>query len=136
MGPIDVAVKKAARMIEIGRGTFINVNVRFGGRAGVRIGSYCQIAANVSIDTAGHELAFEPGKTRDNIQKPIEIGDHVWIGTGAIILAGITIGRGSVVAAGAVVTKDVPPMVVVGGVPAKQISAVQEKTSLNTPEVA
>ncbi|WP_165251625.1 DapH/DapD/GlmU-related protein [Adlercreutzia sp. ZJ304] len=58
---------------------------------------------------------------------PIHIEDDVWIGSGAIVLPGVRIGRGSVVAAGAVVTKDVPSMTVVGGIPAKPIKRIATK---------
>jgi len=53
----------------------------------------------------------------------------VWIGSGAIILGGVTVGRGAIVAAGAVVTRDVPPLTVVGGIPARMLRTVNEKTT-------
>ena len=71
-------------------------------------------------------MDFAPGHARVTVQKPIVVGDHVWIGMNAIILPGVTIGRGAVIAAGAVVSKDVPPMTVVGGVPAKPLRQVTE----------
>ena len=88
--------------------------------------SFAQIAANVCFETASHEVDFAPGHARVTVQKPIVVGDHVWIGMNAIILPGVTIGRGAVIAAGAVVSKDVPPMTVVGGVPAKPLRQVTE----------
>ena len=66
---------------------------------------------------------------RKNHYAPIKIGTHVWIGSNATILSGVSIGEWSVVAAGAVVTKDVPPMTVVGGVPARIIKRITEKAT-------
>lgn len=84
----------------------------------ITIGRGCAIAREVVIrDTDAHRLA-DPGH---EISAEIRIGDHVWIGTRAIILKGVTIGDGAVVAAGAVVTKDVPPRTIVAGVPARVI---------------
>ena len=84
----------------------------------ITIGRGCAIAREVVIrDTDAHGLA-DPGH---EISAEIRIGDHVWIGTRALILKGVTIGDGAVIAAGAVVTKDVPPRSIVAGVPARVI---------------
>ena len=74
--------------------------------------------------------ALEPEKKRKNSFAPVKLGNHVWIGSNATILAGVTIGDWAVVAAGAVVTKDVPPLTVVGGVPAKVIKHVPEQQTV------
>ena len=71
------------------------------------------------IDGNGHELIIG-GKPRPRT-RPLTIGDHVWIGTGAMVLGGVTIGDGAVVAAGSVVTKDVPGKVIVAGNPARVV---------------
>lgn len=126
MAPLTVLPQLAAGTISIGRKSYLGARCRFGGRAGVSIGEFAQIAPDVSFDTATHTLDFEAGKARPTIQHPITVEDHVWIGTGARILGGVTIGRGAVVAAGAIVTKNVAPLTVVGGVPAKPISTVKE----------
>ena len=98
----------------IGRGTEIEVSNR------ITIGNNGLIAPNVYI--TDHNHGIEPG-TPMNAQQckasPVEIGNDVWIGTGCTILPGIKIGDGAVVAAGAVVTKDIPSNAIVGGVPAK-----------------
>jgi acetyltransferase-like isoleucine patch superfamily enzyme len=84
----------------------------------VSIGGRCAIARDVIIrDYDAHEIV----STDHEIAKDVCIGEHVWIGTRAIILKGVTIGDGAVVAAGAVVTKDVPPRCIAAGVPAKAI---------------
>jgi acetyltransferase-like isoleucine patch superfamily enzyme len=79
----------------------------------------------VVLATINHDLIPENG--RKNHYAPIKLGKNVWIGSNATILSGVTIGDWAVVAAGAVVTKDVPPYTIVGGVPAKIIKRVNEK---------
>lgn len=84
----------------------------------ITIGKNCCIGEDVKLLTGSHDLE---SATFDLVTKPIVIRDKVWIATGAIVLPGVTIGEGAVVAAGAVVTKDVEPWTVVGGNPAKFI---------------
>jgi len=83
------------------------------------------IAANCQIfDGNGHDISFPDVENRINSKgasKPIVIEDSVWVGANSIILPGVTIGRGSVISANSVVIKDIPPMVVAGGNPAKII---------------
>lgn len=126
VGPVTILPHKAVRRIRIGAKSYLGTNVRFGGNADVQIGAFAQIAPDVSFNTGTHTLEFTPGAVRPGLHAPIVLEDHVWIGTGAIILPGVTIGRGSVVAAGAVVTRDVPPMTVVGGVPARVLRQISE----------
>lgn len=92
--------------------------------AEIRIGNNCLIGPDVGIYTAGHRVEPE-GRTLDVYGIPIIIGDDVWIGGHSTILPGVTIGKNAVVAAGAVVTKDVPDNVVVGGNPAKVIKKIE-----------
>jgi acetyltransferase-like isoleucine patch superfamily enzyme len=123
-GPMIVRPIGGAQNISIGAGTFINSYARFGvPREQVTIGRNVQVGPYVCFETVSHGLVYEPGKGRGDIIQPIVIEDEVWIGAGAIITGGVTIGRGAVVAAGAVVSRDVAPMTVVGGVPAKFIKA-------------
>ncbi|WP_373475790.1 DapH/DapD/GlmU-related protein [Sphingorhabdus sp.] len=125
-GPFTIRPIGGAKNISIGRGTFINSNARFGvPSAPVSIGRNVQVGPNVSFETVSHGLVYVPGKGRGDTILPIMIEDEVWIGAGAIITGGVTIGKGAVVAAGAVVTKDVAPLTVVGGVPAKLIKSVE-----------
>lgn len=77
------------------------------------------------LATLNHGL--EPEHRYDVYPKPIHIGKGVWIGAEAVILGGVTVGDWAVVAAGAVVTKDVPPYTVVGGIPAKKIKTIAQK---------
>ena len=93
----------------------------------IEIGNNCLIAANCQIlDGNGHDLSFADVDNRINTTgsaSPIKIDDSVWIGANSIILPGVKIGRGSVISANSVVVKNVPPMVVAGGNPAKIIKS-------------
>ena len=89
----------------------------------VRIGDNCMLGPNVGIYTAGHSI--EPlDRNKSGYTIPIKIGNDVWVGGNCVILAGVTIGDNSVVAAGSIVTKDVPKNTVVAGNPAKIIKEI------------
>lgn len=96
----------------------------------IKIGDNCLIAGNTQImDGSGHSLSFSNPSDRINTHgdvKPVEIEDDVWIGANCIILPGVRIGRGSVIAAGSVVTKDIPSMVLAGGNPCVVIKSAAE----------
>ncbi len=110
--------------ITIGRDVFINSGCHFQDQGGIAIGDGSLIGHNVVLATINHDLS--PLNNRENHYAPIVIEEHVWIGSNATILPGVTIGRWAVVAAGAVVTKDVEEYTVVGGVPAKEIRKVKK----------
>ncbi|MEY8439728.1 acyltransferase [Anaerotruncus colihominis] len=112
--------------ITIGRDVFINSGCHFQDQGGIEIGDGALIGHNVVLATINHDL--DPAMNRKNHYAPIKIGAHVWIGSNATVLSGVSIGEWSVVAAGAVVTKDVPPMTVVGGVPARIIRKITPKS--------
>ena len=120
------------RNIHIGKNVFINAGCKFQDQGGIFIGDNVLIGHNVVLATINHDL--NP-YDRHNIYQPIHIGDRAWIGSNAVITQGVTIGEGAVVAAGAVVTKDVPPLTVVGGVPAKVLkkSISDERASVWMP---
>ncbi|ODA83181.1 hypothetical protein RJ55_01692 [Drechmeria coniospora] len=107
--------------VSIGDRTYVNREVQICDDAPVSIGSDVYIGPGVCITTATHSVDWQARK-RDHgtsMARPIRIGDNCWVGARATILPGVTIGRRSVVAAGAVVARDVEPEVVVGGVPAR-----------------
>ena len=109
--------------IHLGKNVFINSGCRFQDQGGIYIGDNVLIGHNVVLATLNHE---EDPKKRGNLcPAPIKIADGVWIGSNATILPGVTIGEGAIIAAGAVVTKDVEEMSIVGGVPAKFIRKIK-----------
>lgn len=108
--------------IRLGSYVGIGENVILRGGEGITIGNRVNIAAGAAIVSVGHPLI--PPRWAAHVGAPIVIGNEVWIGVNAVVLPGVTIGEGAVVAAGAVVTKDVPPWSVVAGVPARVIKQI------------
>lgn len=111
--------------IKLGKNVFINSGCCFQDHAGIEIGDGTLIGHQVVIATLNH--AQDPLRRADMFPKPVKIGKNVWIGAHATILPGVTIGDNAIIAAGAVVTKDVENNVVVGGVPAKKIKDIEVK---------
>jgi maltose O-acetyltransferase len=107
------------KYITIGAGTFINYGLVALDVVAITIGSNVKIGTNVQLLTPTHPVEPQLRLQRLEAAKPIVIGDNVWIGSGAMVLAGVTIGENSVIGAGSVVTKDVPPNVVAVGNPAR-----------------
>lgn len=109
--------------LRIGSGVFFNRSCMLVALESVEIGENCLFGEMVSIHdenhVSGHDL--EPIARRGLHTAPVVIGNSVWVGAKATILAGVTIGDNSVIGAGAVVTRDVPPGVVAGGIPARVI---------------
>ena len=111
--------------IRVGHRVFINQNCTLYDLAEISIGDDVMIGPNVSIISEGHPVA--PSQRRASVVgKPIVIERNVWIAAGATIIGGVTVGENSVVAAGSVVTKDVPPNTLVGGNPARVIRSIGE----------
>ncbi|MFR9805650.1 acyltransferase [Pseudonocardia sp. RS010] len=104
--------------ISIGSNTIIGNDCFFDGRRGVTIGDNVNISGHVQIFTLEHDPQDRSFATTGG---PVSIGSRAYIATRSIILPGVAIGEGSVVAAGAVVTKDVPAFTIVGGIPARKI---------------
>lgn len=111
--------------ISIGKNVFINSGCHFQDQGGIEIGDGCLIGHNVVLATINHDLY--PENNRINHYAPIKLGKSVWVGSNSTILPGVTVGDWAVVAAGAVVTRDVPPLTIVGGVPAKVIRVIDPK---------
>jgi maltose O-acetyltransferase len=116
----------APHNVTIGENTWIGHNSFIMAGAEVIIGDWCQIANNTIITTTNHLINgyYYFGNVET---KKVTIGNNVWIGSNAIILPGVSIGDNSIIAAGAVVTKDVPSNKVYGGVPAKQMRELNYK---------
>ena len=111
--------------ITIGKDVFINSGCHFQDQGGIEIGNGCLIGHNVVLATINHDLY--PENNRVNHYAPIKLGKSVWVGSNSTILPGVTVGDWAVIAAGAVVTHDVPPLTIVGGVPAKVIRDIDPK---------
>jgi acetyltransferase-like isoleucine patch superfamily enzyme len=112
--------------IRIGCNVFINQNCTFYDLGGLDIADDVMIGPNVSLITAGHPL--EPSRRRAaTIGKPIVIERNVWIAAGATVIGGVTVGENSVVAAGSVVTRNVPSNTLVGGNPARVIRSIVDR---------
>lgn len=109
--------------INVGKNVFINSGCRFQDQGGITIGDGVLIGHNVVLATLNHDI--DPRKRSTLHPAPILIGNDVWIGANATVVPGVTIGGGAIIAAGAVVTKDVPPNVIVGGVPAKIFKKIE-----------
>lgn len=110
----------APQRFVIGEGSHVNQGCFIDARGGVRIGNGVSVSHYVKIVTGTHDIM---SRRFDGAFRPVKIGDHVWIGIGATILPGVTIGDGAVVAAGSVVVHDVDRYCVVGGVPARKIKS-------------
>lgn len=116
--------------VEIGDYTYINSGFLY---PGVRVGKYCSMGHNICIGPGEHyinRISSYPILTRvlkENFEqefptvKPTVLGNDVWVGHGSVIMQGVKVGDGAVIAAGAVVTKDVPDYTVVAGIPAREI---------------
>lgn len=105
--------------IRLGRNVFINACCHFQDHGGITLGDGCQIGHNVVFATLNHGMT--PAERHTTCPAPIVLGRNVWVGANATILQGVTIGDNAVVAAGAVVHRDVAANTVVGGVPARVI---------------
>lgn len=111
------------RNINFGKNVFINSSCTFMDRGGINIGDDVYIAPKVCLTTINHDI--NPFNRATTFCKPINIGNRVWIGINATICPGVSIGDNSIIAAGAVVTKNVPSNVIVGGNPARVIREIE-----------
>lgn len=109
--------------IHIGKNVFINSGCKMQDQGGIYIGDDVLIGHNACLLTLNHDL--DPEKRADMLPQPVRIKDKAWLGSNVTVLPGVTIGEGAVVAAGAVVTKDVEANSIVGGVPAKLIRKIR-----------
>ena len=111
--------------ISIGKHTYINFNVTILDVGPVLIGNNVLIAPNAQLYTATHDMPFMARRSWQVYGKAITIGDDVWVGGGAIICPGVTVGARSIIGAGAVVTRDVPEDVLVVGNPARIVRSLK-----------
>jgi acetyltransferase-like isoleucine patch superfamily enzyme len=126
-GPIKIG---SPGNVSLGRNVGINPGFFALGAGGITIGDHVHFGQNVRILTQNHNYD-EPEclpYDKKRISKPVRIGDCVWIGDSVCIVPGVTIGEGAIIAMGSVVTKDVPPLAIVGGAPARVIKSRNEET--------
>ncbi|MCE2595997.1 sugar O-acetyltransferase [Motilimonas cestriensis] len=122
------------KTISIGDRCFINMGVTMLDNAPITIGNNVLIGPSSQLYTASHPLDFKKRRQWECCNLPIVVEDDVWIGGNVVICQGVTIGARSVVAAGAVVTKDVAPDTLVAGVPAKMIKHIESEHDNNIGE--
>ena len=122
--------------ISIGDGTFINVDAVMLDVMPITIGARCQIGTRVQLLTAGHPVDPEPRRRGWEYGQSITIADNVWLGGGAIVCPGVSIGEDTVVGAGAVVSRDLPAGVVAAGVPARVLREIDERDRIEVPRLS
>ncbi|MDT0403373.1 sugar O-acetyltransferase [Streptomyces edwardsiae] len=116
--------------VHIGDDFFGNVNLTFVDDVDIRIGDGVMIAPSVTLTTTGHPV--HPSRRTDfgRFSEPVVIEDKVWIGSNAVVLPGVRIGYGSVIGAGSVVSRDIPPMTVAVGTPCRVVRAITDQDLL------
>lgn len=125
-----ISANWGCKHVHLGNGVYINSNVTFVDDEHIYIGDSCLIAPNVVFSTAGHPILPILREHHYVYNLPIHIGRNVWIGSGAQIMPGITIGDNTVIGAGSVVTSDIPSNVVAYGVPCRTVREIGEKDRL------
>ena len=121
--------------ISIGERTFINVDAVMLDVMPITIGDACQIGTRVQLLTASHPVDPGPRRIGWESGQPITIADNVWLGGGAIVCPGVSIGEDTVVGAGAVVSRDLPAGVVAAGVPARVLREIGEGDRIEVPRL-
>lgn len=112
------------RHIKIGKFVYISGGATFTDLGGIELADHVLVGPNATIISVNHPL--DPKKRRSLELKPVRVEDNAWLGANSTILPGVTVGKNAVVAAGAVVTKNVPANTVVAGVPAKVIKKITD----------
>lgn len=117
----------AGKHIHMGHHVYANFNLTVVDDGDVYIGDYTMIGPNVTLATASHPILPQLREKAIQYNIPVRIGKNVWIGAGAVILPGVTVGDNSVIGAGSVVTKDIPPNVVAAGNPCRVLREIGER---------
>ncbi len=125
MQPITTLAR--GKTVHIGAGTYINSGLTLIDDYEIHIGEECLLATNVTICTTGHPVHPELRPNGEMYSFPVKIGNGVWIGAGAVILPGVTIGDHAVIGAGSVVTKDIPANVVAVGNPCRVMREITDR---------
>ena len=131
-GPLRVTGTGPLRELSIGPGCHVSGPLHVDLTAPVRIGARVYIGYDVMLITADHELGDAARRCGPRVYRPIDVEDGVWLSSRVVVLPGMRIGSGSIVAAGAVVTRDVPSNVLVGGVPARVLRDLEDGEASQT----
>jgi maltose O-acetyltransferase len=126
MGPLYITGPGALGLLSIGEGTFISGWLHVDLGASVRIGNRVHFGQGVTLLTMDHEIGPAEERCGRLVAAPIRIDDGAWIASHVTILPGVSVGRGAIVAAGALVTADVAPDTMVGGVPARLVRSLDD----------
>lgn len=114
------------RHVHFGRGVYANFNLTMVDDTDIYVGDFTMFGPNVTVATAGHPILPELREQAYQYNIPVHIGKNCWLGAGVIILPGVTVGDNSVIGAGSVVTKDIPPNVIAVGNPARVLREINE----------
>lgn len=112
--------------VHFGKNIYANFNLTLVDDTHIYVGDYTMFGPNVTVATAGHPILPELRRQGYQYNAPVHIGENCWIGAGALIMPGITIGDHTVIGAGSVVTKDIPSGVVAVGVPCRVLREINE----------
>ncbi len=127
MGPLHITGGGAwQERLLIGKDTFLTGPIRIDLGAAVHVGDRVRIGHDVMLLTIDHEIGQSEQRCSTTYARPISIGDGAWLASRCVILPGISVGKGAVVAAGAIVTRDVPPNTLVAGVPARFVRSLTQ----------
>ena len=119
--------------IKVGENVFINSNSYLMDGGGITIGDNVFIGPSCGLYTAHHPFNYQDRNKGWELAKPIHIGSNIWFGASVTVTPGVSIGDGSVIAAGSVVTNDIPPNSLAAGVPAKVIRTIDQNETINIP---
>ena len=120
----------AGKNVHFGKGVYANFNLTLVDDTHIYVGDYTMLGPNVVLATAGHPILPELRPLAYQYNLPIHIGKNCWLGAGVIVLPGVTIGDNTVIAAGSVVTRDIPSGVLAGGNPCKVIRKITKEDSI------
>lgn len=115
------------RNVHFGRNVYANFNLTLVDDGNIYVGDYTMIGPNVTITSAGHPVLPQLRQQAYQYNLPVHIGKNVWIGAGAILLPGVTVGDNSVIGAGSIVTKDIPANVVAVGNPCRVLRKISQR---------
>ncbi|MDR3292628.1 MAG: sugar O-acetyltransferase, partial [Clostridiales bacterium] len=116
--------------VHFGDGVYANFNLTLVDDADIFVGNHVLFGPNVTVCAATHPLDPELRLRAASYNKPVTIGDNVWVGMGSLVLPGVTIGENSVIGAGSIVTKDIPPNVLAYGSPCRVIRELDERDKM------